>query len=129
MEEVLGEFSKKLALDDVSVVEVALHKDQAIMKRKQFFLVGELLTSKRYQKESLISTIRGLWCPKLCTTDKSHILSCSLEGSNQILFSFKFETDLKWVVKNCTWTFDKSLFFVAVKDGLVEVWEKLWLKE
>ena len=54
MEEVLGEFSKKLALDDVGVVEVVLHKNQAIMKPKQFFLVGELLTSNPTRKNLLL---------------------------------------------------------------------------
>lgn len=58
MEEVVGEFTRKLALADSGVVEVALSESTTGTQPDRSFLVGELLTSKQYRLESLISTLR-----------------------------------------------------------------------
>ncbi|KAK9931062.1 hypothetical protein M0R45_018358 [Rubus argutus] len=118
MEEVVGEFTRKLALADSGVVEVTLRESTTGTQPDRFFLVGELLTSKKYRLESLISTLRGLWVPKSDSFNRSRLTVCCLEGSKRLLFSFKFQADLKWVVKGCPWTFEKSLFAVAVTNGI-----------
>lgn len=120
MEEVLGVFARKMALTDANSVEVVLPPSSAESKPTRFFMVGELFSCRPYLKESLISMLRGLWIPKNGSGDKSRLLVCPLEGSNRLLFSFKFEADLKWVVKGCPWSFERSLFAIAVTDGMVD---------
>lgn len=118
MEEVIGGFTTKMALSEANTVEVCLLENPGRQPRRRFFLVGELLTSKAYRRDSLISTMRGLWIPKSGVGDKSRLTVCGLDGSKRLLFSFKDEADLKWVIKGCPWSFDKALFAVAVTDGL-----------
>lgn len=120
MEEVLGSFVRKMVMTEDEAVEVVLPTSVVDRHPKRFFLVGELLSHKPYRKEALIGTMWNLWIPKNGPLDRSRFTAVCLENCDQILFSFKFEADLKWVVKGSLWAFENALFSIAVTDGLVD---------
>lgn len=116
MEEVVGSFARRLAISDTEV-EVVMPTDSSEEGTRRWFLVGELLTTKSFKMDLLVSTMRGLWIPKDAAPDRGRIEASRIGGHNRMLFTFRREADLKWAIKGSPWSFDKALLAVAITDG------------
>ncbi|KAL6222495.1 hypothetical protein ACLB2K_005887 [Fragaria x ananassa] len=118
MEEVVGNFAKRLALNEAEVeVEVVIPSESLDEAPQRWFLVGELLTTKHFKLDLLVNTMKGLWTQKDDPPDRGRITGSRIGGGNRLLFTFKMEADLKRALRGCPWSFDKALLAMAITNG------------
>ncbi|BFG24484.1 hypothetical protein CerSpe_107580 [Prunus speciosa] len=106
--------TRSLAILDAEAVKVVGLDDLDGLKATCFLLVGRLLTTKDYHKDSLVGTLKRIW------HTREEFSSVTLEDSKHILFSFKSDLDRKRVMMGSPWTFDKALLFLSATDGSVD---------
>nr|XP_011461094.1 PREDICTED: uncharacterized protein LOC105350542 isoform X1 [Fragaria vesca subsp. vesca]XP_011461095.1 PREDICTED: uncharacterized protein LOC105350542 isoform X2 [Fragaria vesca subsp. vesca] len=116
MEEVVGSFAKRLAINETEV-EVVMPSDVLKEGSRRWFMVGELFTHKSFKLEFLANTMKNLWIPKDEPLDRNRITVSRVGVNGRFLFTFKNEADLKRVKRGCPWMFDKALLALAVTDG------------
>lgn len=75
--------TRSLETSDVEAVEVVGLDDLNDLKATRFLLVGRLVTTKDYHKDSLVGTLKRIW---LTWEDFTYV---TLEDPKRFLFSFK----------------------------------------
>ncbi|KAH0972316.1 hypothetical protein GBA52_024472, partial [Prunus armeniaca] len=103
--------TRSLAVSDAEVVEVVGVDDLDGLKATRFLLVGRLLMTKDYHKDSLVGTLKRIW------HTHEEFSSVTLEDSKCLLFSFKSDLDRNWVMRGSPWTFDKALLLLSATDA------------
>ncbi|XP_061996601.1 uncharacterized protein LOC133714499 [Rosa rugosa] len=114
MEEVVGEFSRRLAIQDDEDLEVITVDDPTSLIAERFWLVGKVLTGKKVNVESFRRIIRKIWLTK----EEFSILEW--ENSERFVFSFKTEGDRRRVLQGSPWSFDNSLLVLVPTDGMID---------
>ena len=76
---------------------------------KEHTLVGKFFTKRRLSIEAVARTFRNIW-----NTQKNFEVRDLRE--NMLLFIFKDEADLEWVIKQSPWTFHKYLVALQKPD-------------
>lgn len=94
--------------EDFNVVKV---DDVDQLMEKRFWLVGKLLNSKPFNKDSLKYTMKRIWRTREAVT------ITEWKGGERFLFSFKTEQDRKMVLRGSPWSFDKALLFLSPTNG------------
>ena len=96
---------RKLKLTDKKAPAMKLTK----ISTKEHTLVGKFFTKRRLSIEAVARTFRNIW-----NTEKNFEVRDLRE--NMLLFIFKDEADLEWVIKQSPWTFDKYLVALQKPD-------------
>lgn len=64
-----------------------------------------------------MKTMKTQWTPKNNHDGRVQVLTFSLDGSDNVVFSFSREYDRNWVLRGCPWHFEKALFTVTATYG------------
>ena len=89
---------RKLKLTDKEAPAMKLTK----ISTKEHTLVGKFFTKRKLSIEAVACTFRNIW-----NIEKNFEVRDLRE--NMLLFIFKDEVNLEWVIKQSPWTFNKYL--------------------
>ncbi|XVF88703.1 hypothetical protein PTKIN_Ptkin19aG0071600 [Pterospermum kingtungense] len=114
MEESLNVAWKLLTLTEEEEIDIVIddYKELDENEQEKKWLVGKLLTTRPFNKEAMIGTLKVIW--KLSREVEIIVLE-----ENLFLFKFQDVKDKERVLNGAPWTFDKQLIlFQAYKSEL-----------
>ncbi|GMN44875.1 hypothetical protein TIFTF001_014061 [Ficus carica] len=111
MDEMLGRLSSfSITEEEASVIGIPDEVIEKGRKEASFGLMGEVLSSKPFNKGSVMSTMIKLWAA-------DGDLSAQVIDRDIFLFSFKKEQDRARVLAMEPWSFNKSLMLLKTVNG------------
>lgn len=111
MEEVVDGLLQKWSIEDAEDLTIVKIDDLDQLTLKRFWLVGRLLTSKPFCRDSLRSTMKRIW------KTKGEISISEWGTGDRFMFSFRYEADRSRVLRGSPWSFDNALLLLAPTDG------------
>ena len=111
MDEMLGRLSSfSITEEEASVIGIPDEVIEKSRKEASFGLMGKVLSSKPFNKGSVMSTMIKLWAA-------DGDLSAQVIDRDTFLFSFKKEQDRARVLAMEPWSFNKSLILLKTVNG------------
>ncbi|CAL8999993.1 unnamed protein product, partial [Prunus brigantina] len=114
VDELVSGITSSLAISESKAVEVVGLEDLGNLKAERFLLVGRLLATKAFHKETLIGTLKRIW------HIREEFTAMTLDDPKRFLFSFKSDFDRKKVIRGSPWTFDRALLLLTSTNGEVD---------
>lgn len=111
MDEVVTRLLQKWCINDAEDLAMIKLEDHNQLAMNHFWLVGKLLNSKPFNKESLKHTMKNIW------RTSEEVSVSEWKNGDRFLFSFKSELDRRRVLRGSPWSFDKSLLVLSPTDG------------
>ncbi|KAM2775945.1 hypothetical protein PS2_008472 [Malus domestica] len=110
MERVLNLLRSRLRLNEGEDIEVEFSDtENERLKLSKFFVVGKVLTRKKFRHTIVIGVIKELWKPKVA-------VEAMAIGEDCILFSFNTEEDMRIILRGRPWFFGEAIGRVVKVD-------------
>ncbi|CAL9001623.1 unnamed protein product, partial [Prunus brigantina] len=114
VDEIAQGISNALAISEEEAVEIVSLEDLDSLRAERFLLVGRLLMTKVFHRDSLVGIMKSIW------HTREGFTVVPLEDPQCMLFSFQNDFDRRKVMRGAPWTFDRSLLVLAFTDGSVD---------